>query len=661
MPASVRRRALVVVIVFAGALTAATSALAGNGGLLPVAPHSPNAHHIRQAFIFVLVFTGIVFVVVEGALIAFIIRYRRGKRPRTAEGAQIHGSTKLEIIWTVVPALILCAIGAFVFYLLPSIANAAAGGRRGRDHDHRRGPSVLLALPVPERSGVRRDDDRPGRRRRARERPLAAHGRRAQLVGARTRGQDRRHPRPREPHLVQGPGRRVRSALLRPLRDPARDDDGGRAGGPPRRLRAVHRRPRPRGGRHRARPGGVRARLRELPPARLAVRRPVSRRQPAAHRRGRPGNAPAPGRRAGCRPSAATGRTSRSTRSSPTRGRSGRGPRSDGRRRNPRRPLPRRLAPGPGDDVAHHRRPQADRDPLPRHGALLLRLRRCAGADDPHPARDPEREPPHPRLLQPGRHDPRHDDDLPRHRPDPRRLRQLPRPADDRRARHGLPAPERPLLLALPARRCHPRAQLLRQGRGRRGRLDLLRDALDAARARPRAGPVDPLAARADALVAHGGGQLHRHDHQHARARHDVDADPALRLGDAHVRLAARPRAADPLRGPDDDAARSQLRHPLLRPAPRRQPDPLPARLLVLRAPRGLHHGPARDGDRVGDHPGLRAQADLRLQGGRLLDRRDRIPRLPRLGPPHVRGRPADPPRLVLHGQLAGDRGSRPG
>ncbi len=39
-----------------------------------------------------------------------------------------------------------------------------------------------------------------------------------------------------------------------------------------------------------------------------------------------------------------------------------------------------------------------------------------------------------------------------------------------------------------------------------------------------------------------------------------------------------------------------------------------------------------------------------------LLDGRDRVPRLPRLGPSHVRGRAADVGGLVLHGQLDGDR-----
>jgi cytochrome c oxidase subunit 2 len=100
------------------------AALAGNAGFLPANPHSPNAHRINDAFIFVGIFTGIIFLFVEGALIAFIVKYRRGKRALTAEGPQIHGATRLEVIWTVIPVLILAAIGIFVFYKLPGIADA---------------------------------------------------------------------------------------------------------------------------------------------------------------------------------------------------------------------------------------------------------------------------------------------------------------------------------------------------------------------------------------------------------------------------------------------------------------------------------------------------------------------------------------------------------
>jgi cytochrome c oxidase subunit II len=114
------------VLAAGAALVLAGIATAGNGGFLPPSPHSPNAQRITDAYIFVLVFTGIIFVLVEGALVAFVLKYRRGRRPRTVEGPQIHGSTRLEILWTVLPVLILTAIGTFIFYKLPGIADAPA-------------------------------------------------------------------------------------------------------------------------------------------------------------------------------------------------------------------------------------------------------------------------------------------------------------------------------------------------------------------------------------------------------------------------------------------------------------------------------------------------------------------------------------------------------
>ena len=124
MPLAVRRTVLATLTTALAALSTTTVAAAGNGGFLPGEPHSPNAHRVTDAFIFVAIFTGVIFLIVEGALIVFIVKYRRGKRPVTAEGPQVHGSTKLEIIWTVIPVVILAVIGAFIFYKLPGIADA---------------------------------------------------------------------------------------------------------------------------------------------------------------------------------------------------------------------------------------------------------------------------------------------------------------------------------------------------------------------------------------------------------------------------------------------------------------------------------------------------------------------------------------------------------
>jgi cytochrome c oxidase subunit 2 len=126
MPAVVRRRLLLGLALCALGLLWAGAASAGNGGIAPVAPDSPNASRTIDAYWVITFFTGLIFVIVEGALIVFVIRFRRRGRPRTAEGPQIHGSTRLELIWTVAPVIILAFIGTFVFYELPGIKDTPA-------------------------------------------------------------------------------------------------------------------------------------------------------------------------------------------------------------------------------------------------------------------------------------------------------------------------------------------------------------------------------------------------------------------------------------------------------------------------------------------------------------------------------------------------------
>lgn len=103
------------------AFVVAAPALAGNGGVAPPDPASPNAERIRDAYWLVLGITGAIFVLVEAALILFIVRYRSRGRAREVEGPQIVGHRRLELIWTAIPVLILVGIGAFVFYKLPGI------------------------------------------------------------------------------------------------------------------------------------------------------------------------------------------------------------------------------------------------------------------------------------------------------------------------------------------------------------------------------------------------------------------------------------------------------------------------------------------------------------------------------------------------------------
>jgi len=122
----VRRKLPIFVLAVVAALATAGIAAATNGGLTPVQPESPNASHTLTAYYVILGFTAAIFVLVEGLLVAFIWKYRSRGRARTVEGPQVHGHSRLEVIWTVIPVLILAVIGAVVFFQLPKIDSAPA-------------------------------------------------------------------------------------------------------------------------------------------------------------------------------------------------------------------------------------------------------------------------------------------------------------------------------------------------------------------------------------------------------------------------------------------------------------------------------------------------------------------------------------------------------
>lgn len=62
---------------------------------------------IDRLFYLIYYITGVAFLLVAGAMVAFLIRYRHveGRRARYT-----HGNTTLEIIWTIVPAIILVVL-----------------------------------------------------------------------------------------------------------------------------------------------------------------------------------------------------------------------------------------------------------------------------------------------------------------------------------------------------------------------------------------------------------------------------------------------------------------------------------------------------------------------------------------------------------------------
>ena len=88
--------------------------------ITPKSGGSPNANQIHSLYLIILYIAAVVFVIVEGALVYSVYRFR-AKKVRTA--AQIHGNTRLEIAWTVAAATILVVLTVVTFVKLPSILN----------------------------------------------------------------------------------------------------------------------------------------------------------------------------------------------------------------------------------------------------------------------------------------------------------------------------------------------------------------------------------------------------------------------------------------------------------------------------------------------------------------------------------------------------------
>jgi cytochrome c oxidase subunit II len=122
----VRRQLTSVFFAALAALVVAGAASAAGGGFVPEPAHSPNAVRITNAYYVILALTGAIFVLVESLLVVFVWKYRSRGRPRTVEGAQVLGHSRLEVLWTALPVVILAVIAGFVFYELPGIDSAPA-------------------------------------------------------------------------------------------------------------------------------------------------------------------------------------------------------------------------------------------------------------------------------------------------------------------------------------------------------------------------------------------------------------------------------------------------------------------------------------------------------------------------------------------------------
>jgi len=112
----VKERTLLVIVLLTVALLAAGFWVAQNVNLMP-AEASTRAALVDQLFRAMLGLAAVIFLLVEGLLLYSVLRFRR---PRGDEGdaVPVHGNRELEIVWTLIPALIVVVIGFYSFRVL---------------------------------------------------------------------------------------------------------------------------------------------------------------------------------------------------------------------------------------------------------------------------------------------------------------------------------------------------------------------------------------------------------------------------------------------------------------------------------------------------------------------------------------------------------------
>jgi cytochrome c oxidase subunit 2 len=98
-------------------LALAAAALPFAAGAAPLGAHLPEgvstyAHKIDSIFYLILWITGVIFIAVEALLLFFLLRYRH-KEGESRRAIYTHGNNRLEVIWTIVPAVI-CVVLALL-------------------------------------------------------------------------------------------------------------------------------------------------------------------------------------------------------------------------------------------------------------------------------------------------------------------------------------------------------------------------------------------------------------------------------------------------------------------------------------------------------------------------------------------------------------------
>jgi cytochrome c oxidase subunit 2 len=129
---TVRFLAQAILLLFWSATTVWASAPKGSSahGTNIFSPASTPAKSIKDLSVFVLVVTGMIFVVVFTLLVSSVVKFRGRAVDAGREPAQVYGSTQIELAWTIIPTLIVIVLflaTARVIHAIQDVPVSAGG------------------------------------------------------------------------------------------------------------------------------------------------------------------------------------------------------------------------------------------------------------------------------------------------------------------------------------------------------------------------------------------------------------------------------------------------------------------------------------------------------------------------------------------------------
>lgn len=122
-----------------------------NHDLLPIAA-SPEAEEVDQLFDLMMTIAFGLVLLVEGALVVSLVRFRRRAGDDT-DGPPIHGNIPLEIVWTAIPAVVVLAIGIYSFEIYNEMGGLdpmASGSHSMKAHANMSGAAIAAPLSTSE-------------------------------------------------------------------------------------------------------------------------------------------------------------------------------------------------------------------------------------------------------------------------------------------------------------------------------------------------------------------------------------------------------------------------------------------------------------------------------------------------------------------------------